>query len=482
MLLLNIILIIIISTYYLLSTITGVIFLALGRLVLHPFPIQKEKFTILIKRLWLELTLTYLGFYFVFPIYVAYDPKVKKINRGIMISNHLTDYDWLFLMAILKSMDMYDNNCIILKHSLSKVPFFGYAMKCFGYIFLKRKWTEDEQILAVGLNALKHKDKFVLLIFPEGTYITRESQGMTKEFAEKLNFFVDRNEKIRVINKPKNYQKMKKNVDPASNHKGRDDSFIEKMKDVKKIDLKKIDVKNSNKQSDDDVKNSNKQSDDDVKNETDIVKTDSTDDQNINSADDAINEYKNDTNNNFTDDTNIEYKNDTNIEYKNDKNINFNNISDSSAERILYNPVNTLIPRRKGFEMIINQLKNHNDGILDLTLFVTPHEQFPSEVYSPFNVFIKPDQKISFFCIIDYHEKIGKNFLFDTFYQKELMLEKYKNKEKCFTNILTFGNQNYEWNRFQYLYKKIYIWSDYSYFILASQAVLTLGFLWKICF
>ncbi|KAG0418023.1 hypothetical protein EQH57_0828 [Dictyocoela roeselum] len=166
MLLYNILLLVFISAIYFTTVSFGVFMLAIGRIVLIPFPIVKEKFTLFIKRFWIEITLTYLGIYFSRPITVAYNPNIKDIKRGIVISNHLTDYDWLFLLAILKSFNMYDNNCIILKHSLSKLPVFGYAMKCFGYIFLKREWTEDEQILSEGLGALKDKDEFSVIIFP----------------------------------------------------------------------------------------------------------------------------------------------------------------------------------------------------------------------------------------------------------------------------------------------------------------------------
>lgn len=129
-----------------------------------------------------------LSFYFDRPIYIAYDKRILKCKKTLIISNHLTNYDWIYFMAVLLSLGMYNDLYIILKESLSKLPIFGYGMKCFNFIFLKRKFDEDKQILKNGLSILKKDEKFYLLIFPEGTFIDSETHVKSKAFANKLNY------------------------------------------------------------------------------------------------------------------------------------------------------------------------------------------------------------------------------------------------------------------------------------------------------
>ncbi|KAM0688603.1 hypothetical protein COBT_000140 [Conglomerata obtusa] len=86
---------------------------------------------------------------------------------------------------------MYKEVVIILKESLKNIPIYAYGMKTFGYIFLKRDWSKDQEILANGLKKLKEKESFYLLIFPEGTIIDSESHNKSKAFCQKNNVRID---------------------------------------------------------------------------------------------------------------------------------------------------------------------------------------------------------------------------------------------------------------------------------------------------
>lgn len=66
---------------------------------------------------------------------------------------------------------------IILKEALKKVPFYGWAMQCFCFLFLKRRWEEDEQhITRVLSHHLGHEYPLQILLFPEGTDLSESNK------------------------------------------------------------------------------------------------------------------------------------------------------------------------------------------------------------------------------------------------------------------------------------------------------------------
>lgn len=145
----------------------------------------REKLVYAIKIIWIEVTLAFFGFYVKRSLVVAYDKRLVGISRSFIISNHLTNYDWIFVLRILYFLGKYEDLCIVLKESLEKIPFFGYGMKVFGFIFLKRNLENDRHVLQESLLKLKPKDSFSLLFFPEGTILDRNSHPKSRSFAEK---------------------------------------------------------------------------------------------------------------------------------------------------------------------------------------------------------------------------------------------------------------------------------------------------------
>ncbi|KAF5141239.1 hypothetical protein G9O61_00g005560 [Vairimorpha ceranae] len=138
-----------------------------------------------IKRIWFHLTISVLSFLFPKPIYIYYDPKILRKTKNIVISNHLTEYDWLMLFTVLYRLKRFDNICIILKNSLRNIPLLGYGMKYFGYIFLNRKLEKDREIISEGIKRLKKNNEYDLLFFPEGTYLDSVSSQVCKEYMDK---------------------------------------------------------------------------------------------------------------------------------------------------------------------------------------------------------------------------------------------------------------------------------------------------------
>ncbi|EOB14195.1 Lysocardiolipin acyltransferase [Nosema bombycis CQ1] len=141
--------------------------------------------------IWANVLFTYLETYFPNPVYVSYDPEILKMNKSIIISNHTSDYDWLFLMVILYRMGRFKDMCIMLKQELQEVPVFGHAMNVLGFIFLVRNIEYDKDIIHKGVMKLKNKDSYDLLIFPEGTYITPKTYKRTMDYLEKNKMYVN---------------------------------------------------------------------------------------------------------------------------------------------------------------------------------------------------------------------------------------------------------------------------------------------------
>lgn len=108
-------------------------------------------------------------------------------NGCMIISNHQTYFDWIIIW-ILSYMERCDSFMkIILKHELKKVPVFGWGMRLFDFIFLKRKWADDQQTFASHMRRIvEHDDPAWLLIFPEGTVVCEKRTVISNKYADKM--------------------------------------------------------------------------------------------------------------------------------------------------------------------------------------------------------------------------------------------------------------------------------------------------------
>jgi lysocardiolipin and lysophospholipid acyltransferase len=136
------------------------------------------------KVLWLHLIRSTLHFYFPGEVFIQYDSRIEESQRNVVISNHLTEYDWLFVCSALHLFGRFENVCIILKRSLRDIPLLGYGMEFFQFVFLNRRLSKDEEIIEQGVSALKDNGRYDLLLFPEGTYIDGESHKKSKKWAK----------------------------------------------------------------------------------------------------------------------------------------------------------------------------------------------------------------------------------------------------------------------------------------------------------
>ncbi|KAJ1932492.1 hypothetical protein EC988_009439, partial [Linderina pennispora] len=105
----------------------------------------------------------------------------------MLISNHQTYFDWIIIW-ILSYMEKCDGFIkIILKGELKHVPIFGWGMQFLDFIFLKRKWAEDQLTLTEHMQRIvAHDDPAWLLIFPEGTVVCKNRIEISNAYAKKM--------------------------------------------------------------------------------------------------------------------------------------------------------------------------------------------------------------------------------------------------------------------------------------------------------
>ncbi|XP_034856737.1 lysocardiolipin acyltransferase 1 isoform X2 [Mirounga angustirostris] len=134
---------------------------------------------------WLTLPVALLETMFGIKVIITGDAFVPG-ERSVIIMNHRTRMDWLFLWNCLMRYSYLRLEKICLKASLKSVPGFGWAMQAAAYIFIHRKWKDDQSHFEDIIDYFCDiREPLQLLIFPEGTDLTENSKARSNDFAEK---------------------------------------------------------------------------------------------------------------------------------------------------------------------------------------------------------------------------------------------------------------------------------------------------------
>ncbi|XP_078505983.1 lysocardiolipin acyltransferase 1 isoform X1 [Lissotriton helveticus] len=134
---------------------------------------------------WLTLPVALLEMVFGAKVVITGDGFIPG-ERSVIIMNHRTRMDWMFLWNCLLRYSYLRLEKICLKASLKAVPGFGWAMQVAAFIFIHRKWEEDKHHFEEMLDYFCDiKEPLQLLIFPEGTDLTANTKARSDEFAEK---------------------------------------------------------------------------------------------------------------------------------------------------------------------------------------------------------------------------------------------------------------------------------------------------------
>jgi 1-acyl-sn-glycerol-3-phosphate acyltransferase len=107
-------------------------------------------------------------------------------DRMVLMANHQLYTDWLYLWWIAYTNNMHGFIYIILKESLKNIPIIGWGAQFYNFIFLSRKWEEDQRTFKKHLSKLNKKgDPMWLIIFPEGTNLSKTTRERSQQWAQK---------------------------------------------------------------------------------------------------------------------------------------------------------------------------------------------------------------------------------------------------------------------------------------------------------
>ncbi|XP_056616665.1 lysocardiolipin acyltransferase 1 [Triplophysa dalaica] len=134
---------------------------------------------------WLTLPVALLELVFGVKVVITGDGFVPG-ERSVIIMNHRTRLDWMFLWCCLLRFSYLRLEKICLKAALKVVPGFGWAMQMASFIFIHRRWEDDRTHMTNMLQYFCHiREPVQLLLFPEGTDLTDNTRAKSDEFAER---------------------------------------------------------------------------------------------------------------------------------------------------------------------------------------------------------------------------------------------------------------------------------------------------------
>ncbi|KDQ63833.1 hypothetical protein JAAARDRAFT_54021 [Jaapia argillacea MUCL 33604] len=116
---------------------------------------------------------------------------LKSPTRIVFIANHQVYSDWWYAWNLMYFMNVHKDVFIVLKKSLKWVPFVGWGMQFFDFIFLARSWASDRlhlasQLASLGRRAEQDDLPLSFVLYPEGTLVSRDTRPISKKFADKM--------------------------------------------------------------------------------------------------------------------------------------------------------------------------------------------------------------------------------------------------------------------------------------------------------
>ncbi|TPX32509.1 hypothetical protein SmJEL517_g04383 [Synchytrium microbalum] len=114
--------------------------------------------------------------------------RLAKEQQVVIMANHQTYTDWWWIWLLARRSYSHGDLFIMLMDILKYIPIAGQGMWFFDFIFLKRKWALDKQLIHTRMTNLR-KDglPYWLIIFPEGTLNTPPGKKLSNEYAKKMD-------------------------------------------------------------------------------------------------------------------------------------------------------------------------------------------------------------------------------------------------------------------------------------------------------
>ncbi|XP_010539929.1 PREDICTED: probable 1-acyl-sn-glycerol-3-phosphate acyltransferase 4 isoform X2 [Tarenaya hassleriana] len=113
--------------------------------------------------------------------------RIPREKRVLLIANHRTEVDWMYLWNIALRKGCLGYIKYVLKSSLMKLPIFGWGFHILEFIPVERRREIDEPALLRSLSTFKNpQDPLWLALFPEGTDFTEEKCKRSRKFAAEV--------------------------------------------------------------------------------------------------------------------------------------------------------------------------------------------------------------------------------------------------------------------------------------------------------
>ncbi|KAH6780013.1 lysophosphatidyl acyltransferase 5 [Perilla frutescens var. hirtella] len=109
---------------------------------------------------------------------------VPAKERVLLIANHRTEVDWMYLWDLAFRKGREGAIKYILKSSLMKLPVFGWVFHVMEFIPVERRWEADESMMCKMLLSFRDpQDPLWLAVFPEGTDFTEQKCIRSQKYA-----------------------------------------------------------------------------------------------------------------------------------------------------------------------------------------------------------------------------------------------------------------------------------------------------------
>ncbi|XP_057814543.2 probable 1-acyl-sn-glycerol-3-phosphate acyltransferase 4 [Cryptomeria japonica] len=120
--------------------------------------------------------------------------SVPPRERVLLLCNHRTEVDWMYIWNLALRKDRLGYIKYILKSSVRNAPVFGWGFHVLEFILVERKWEVDEPVIESMLSTFKDpRDPLWLILFPEGTDFTEQKCLRSQRIAKENNLPILKN-------------------------------------------------------------------------------------------------------------------------------------------------------------------------------------------------------------------------------------------------------------------------------------------------
>ena len=145
-------------------------------LIKYFFAKDKKQGRLDVKESWQQYTDSVLTKYFFNEINLDGKIDNEKFKVNLILSNHISTIDFMFLVLILNRYNINDYY-FIFKESILKIPVIGSMLS--DDIKLSRNWEKDQHLLKEQISNL---NKGTIIIYPEGTRYDKIKHIKSKRF------------------------------------------------------------------------------------------------------------------------------------------------------------------------------------------------------------------------------------------------------------------------------------------------------------